>query len=446
MSSRPPRILSGVQPSGALHLGNYFGAIQQHIELQAQGECFFFIADYHALTTVKDAAVLRQNTRDVALTYLALGLDPARTVFYRQSDVPEVTEILWLLCSVTSMGLLERAHSYKEKVSKGITPSVGLFAYPALMAADILAPQADLVPVGQDQDQHVEMAKDMAEAFHAAFGKKVFTLPKTRLSPAARVPGTTFEKGAVLQVNESLRLRGGAATFDPEAYARALGAALQQAAAGGTVDTTQGLEPAAMAFDTAGVLAQGQTGTPTYELVSRTLRTVAEQPTSKLNTSRDGEVLSLEFYVPLERTLFATRDGHRQAAKMSKSYGNTIPIFAEGKALKKTVMGIETRLVDLADPMDPQEDLVLALYRLFASADEVADLEAKYRAGGFGFGRAKQALLEKIETHFAPAREKRRQLEADQGFVDDVLRAGADKARAVARATLAAARAACGLA
>ncbi|MEO6596684.1 MAG: tryptophan--tRNA ligase, partial [Planctomycetota bacterium] len=379
MSSRPPRILSGVQPSGALHLGNYFGAIQQHIELQAQGECFFFIADYHALTTVKDPAVLRQSTRDVALTYLALGLDPERTVFYRQSDVPEVTELMWMLCSVTSMGLLERAHSYKEKVSKGITPSVGLFAYPALMAADILAPQADLVPVGQDQDQHVEMAKDMAEAFHSAFGSKVFTLPKTRLSPAPRVPGTSFEKGTVLQVNVVLRLRTDAAAFDAEAYARSLGAALQQAAASGLIDTTEALEPAAVAFDAAGLAAQGRAGTAIYELVARTLRTVAEQPSSKLNTSRDGERLSLEFYVPLERVLFVTKDGHRQAAKMSKSYGNTIPIFAEGKPLKKMVMGMETRLIDLADPMDPKDDLVMALYRLFANTAEVADLETKYR-------------------------------------------------------------------
>ena len=194
------------------------------------------------------------------------------------------------------------------------------------------------------------------------------------------------------------------------------------------------------------LLIDGLSADVEFVHVARTLRTVAEQPSSKLNLSRDGAVLTIEFYVPLERTLFVTKAGQRQAAKMSKSYGNTIPIFAESKPLKKAVMGIETRLIDLADPMDPKEDLVLALYRLLANDAEVADLEAKYRAGGFGFGRAKQLLLDKIESTFAPARERRRALENDKAYVDDVLRDGAKKAREVARATLAAARSACGLA
>ena len=436
-TERPRRILSGVQPTGSLHLGNYFGAIKQHIELQAQGECYFFIANYHALTTVRDAAALRAQTFDVAVTYLALGLDPARTVFYRQSDVPEVTELTWLLCTVTSMGLLERAHSYKEKVGKGITPNVGLFAYPVLMAADILAPRADLVPVGQDQDQHVEMARDMAESFHAAFGVEVFALPKAKLSPAARVTGTTFEKGAVLQLNVSLRAD---ATFDADGYATGVRAAVAELLAQAGPETLKSTEDIETAF--AAVHAQRWPG---VTVVTRTLRTVAEMPTSTMGMSRDGGVLTLEFYVPLDRVVFATRDGQRQAAKMSKSYGNTIPIFAEGKPLKKTVMGIETRLVDLADPLDPDEDLVMALYRLFATPDEIADLAAKYRAGGFGFGRAKQALLDKIDAHFAPFRARRAELLADPGYVEDVLATGATKARATARATLDAARAACGL-
>src|SRR5437660_3817856 len=145
------RILSGVQPSGRLHIGNYFGAVKQHIALQDEGECFYFIADYHALTTTQDAQALRSRTRDAALDYLALGLDPAKATFFRQSDVPEVCELTWLIATVTGMGLLERAVSYKDKIARGISPNVGLFLYPVLMAADILAYQSDLVPVGQDQ-------------------------------------------------------------------------------------------------------------------------------------------------------------------------------------------------------------------------------------------------------------------------------------------------------
>src|SRR3954454_21068308 len=158
----PRRILSGVQPSGKLHLGNYFGAVRQHIALQDEGQCFYFIANYHALTTLQDAKQLAENTRDVALDYLALGLDPNKAVFYCQSDVPEVTELAWILGTVTNMGLLERAVSYKEKVEKGIEASVGLFTYPVLMAADILIVRSNLVPVGKDQVQHLEMTQDMA--------------------------------------------------------------------------------------------------------------------------------------------------------------------------------------------------------------------------------------------------------------------------------------------
>src|SRR5829696_7078804 len=152
--------LSGIQPSGRPHLGNYFGAIRQHIALQDQGgECFYFIADYHALTTSRDPEKLREAVLDVAITYLALGLDPEKVSLFRQSDVKEVTELAWLLSCVTGMGLLERAHSYKDKLAHGIKPSVGLFTYPVLMAADILAYDTDVVPVGKDQVQHVEMAQ-----------------------------------------------------------------------------------------------------------------------------------------------------------------------------------------------------------------------------------------------------------------------------------------------
>ncbi len=189
--------LSGIQPTGQAHLGNYFGAIRQHLASQSEdGEHFYFIADLHALTTTRDPAELRENVLDIAVTYLALGLDAEQVALFKQSDVPEVTELTWLLACVTGMGLLERAHSYKDKVAKGIKPNVGLFTYPVLMAADILAYDSTVVPVGKDQQQHVEMAQDMAQAFNALFGD-VFVRPEGRL-PAderfAKVVGLDGEK------------------------------------------------------------------------------------------------------------------------------------------------------------------------------------------------------------------------------------------------------------
>jgi tryptophanyl-tRNA synthetase len=188
------RILSGIQPSGKLHLGNYFGMMRPALDLQVQGEAYYFIANYHALTTVSEAAALRQGTLDVALDFLACGLDPARTVFYRQSDVPEVTELTWLLSVVTPMGLLERCHSYKDKVAKGIAASHGLFAYPVLMAADILAVQSNVVPVGRDQKQHVEVTRDIALKFNNQYGE-VFTIPQEAIrDDVAVVPGLDGQK------------------------------------------------------------------------------------------------------------------------------------------------------------------------------------------------------------------------------------------------------------
>jgi tryptophanyl-tRNA synthetase len=307
--------LSGVQPTGKLHLGNYFGAVRQHIALQDKGECFYFIADYHSMTTVDDPQQRRQLVRDVALDYLALGLDPNKATYFRQSDVPEVTELTWMLASVTNMGLLERATSYKDKVDKGIEPRVGLFTYPVLMAADILIYRSHLVPVGEDQVQHLEMTRDMAGKFNRAYGN-IFPLPQAKLVPhGAKVPGT------------------------------------------------------------------------------------------------DGQ-------------------------KMSKSYGNTIEIFAEGKPLRKAVMGIVTDSTPVEAPKDPDKDTVYALYSLFATEEERAALAARYRAGGLGYGEVKQMLLAKIDERFGPFREKRKQLAADPGYVEDVLRRGAAKARAEARATM----------
>jgi len=319
-----PRILSGVQPSGKLHLGNYFGALAQHIALQEQGSAFYFIADYHALTTVQDRPRLAGLVRDVALDYLALGLDPAKATFFRQSDVPEVCELTWILSTVTGLGLLERATSYKDKLARGLQPRAGLFFYPVLMAADILAYQSDLVPVGRDQVQHLEMARDMADAFHAAFGCEVFRRPAARLAEhAAVVPGT------------------------------------------------------------------------------------------------DGQ-------------------------KMSKSYGNTIDIFAEGKALKTAVMSIKTDSRGVEEPKDPESVIVWQIYRLVAPPAQAAEMAETLAKGGYGYGDAKKALLAAIEERFGPARERRRQLAADPGAVEAVLAAGGARARAEAQRTLSAVREAVG--
>ena len=318
------RILSGIQPSGKLHIGNYFGMMKPALELQEQGEAYLFIANYHAMTTIHDANALREMTADVALDFLACGIDPEKTAFYRQSDVPEVHELAWFLSTLCPMGLLERCHSYKDKTAKGIAASHGLFAYPVLMAADILAVQSDTVPVGRDQKQHVEVTRDLAIRFNNTFGE-TFAIPEPSIRESvAVVPGI------------------------------------------------------------------------------------------------DGQ-------------------------KMSKSYNNTIEIFLEGKPLRKRVMKIVTDSKELEEPKDPESCNVFALYRLFATEAEQEELAARYRAGGLGYGHAKQALFEKIDAYFAPMRERRRELEADMDYVEDVLADGAKRARALARETLGKARAAVGI-
>ena len=189
------RVLSGVQPSGNLHIGNYFGAIRQFVRLQEEHECFYFLADLHALTTVQDAARFRELVRDLATGFLALGLDPARSAVYRQSDLLEVTELSWYLSTVTSMGLLQRCHSFKDKVAQGVVPNHGLFAYPVLMAADILIVKSDMVPVGKDQKQHLEVTRDIAASFHATYGEDLFVLPEPIiLDDVAVVPGIDGRK------------------------------------------------------------------------------------------------------------------------------------------------------------------------------------------------------------------------------------------------------------
>jgi len=189
------RSLSGIQPSGILHIGNYFGAIKQFVELQDEYEGFYFLANYHALTSSPKGEDLKSNTINVILDYLALGLDPEKSTLFLQSDVPEHAELSWILSNISPMGLLERAHSYKDKVAKGIKPNVGLFTYPILMAADILMYSPDIVPVGKDQKQHLEMTRDIATKFNETYGKEVFKLPKEKIvENVATVPGTDGDK------------------------------------------------------------------------------------------------------------------------------------------------------------------------------------------------------------------------------------------------------------
>lgn len=322
--TRNLRILSGIQPSGKLHLGNYFGMMRPALELQARGNAFLFIADYHALTSVSNPETLRRNVRDVALDFLACGLDTQRTVFFRQSDVPEVQELAWLLSTVTPMGLLERCHSYKDKLAKGIAASHALFAYPVLMAADILQIQATTVPVGRDQKQHVEVTRDIAIKFNLQFGE-TFTVPDPVISEeVAVVPGV------------------------------------------------------------------------------------------------DGQ-------------------------KMSKSYNNTIDIFGEEKETRAKIMRIVTDSTPLDQPKDPSTCNIFALYKLFASESERTEMESRYRTAGFGYGTAKKALFERVWSYFEPYRMRRAELERDPGFVEAVLRNGADRARVESLNTLKAARQAVGL-
>lgn len=318
------RVLSGIQPTGRFHWGNYFGAIRQYIELQQEAESYYFIANLHALTTVRDAAQLRQNTYDAAVDLLALGLDPQRATMFVQSDVPEVSELCWLLMTGASMGLLERCHAYKEKKARGVKADVGLFTYPILMAADILAYDADVVPVGEDQVQHIEVTRDLAGSFNHQFGE-VFVLPRARvMESGAKVPGT------------------------------------------------------------------------------------------------DGQ-------------------------KMSKSYGNTLDVFADAKAQRKEIMRIVTDSRPMEEPKEPDTDHLYQLYALMASDPDRTVMAAKYRQGGFGYGEVKKALADVAEQYFAPARARRAELVAKPGEVEAILADGARRARAKASEVLTRAQRACGL-
>jgi tryptophanyl-tRNA synthetase len=285
----------------------------------------YFIANYHAMPSLRNWRTLAKNTHDVALDYLALGLDPTKAIFFRQSDVPEVTELSWILSTITPMGLLQRCVSYKDKIERGLSADHGLFAYPVLMAADILIYKSQLVPVGKDQKQHVEVTHDIAEKFNATYGE-IFVLPKERiLESTAIVPGL------------------------------------------------------------------------------------------------DGQ-------------------------KMSKSYGNTIEIFAEPKTIKTKVMSMVTDSTPLEEPKDPAKCNVLALLRLVATPQETAEWEERYRKGGTGYGHTKKRLVELLTEYFAPYREKRAALAKDPNTVEDVLRDGGRRARELARKTMDEVRHATGMA
>ncbi|MBI5761093.1 MAG: tryptophan--tRNA ligase [Planctomycetales bacterium] len=319
------RVLSGIQPTGRFHWGNYFGAIRQYIDLQHNEQAFYFIADLHALTTIRDPQHLRDYTQYAALDLLALGLDPSHATLFVQSDIPEVTELTWLLMTVTQMHLLEKCHAYKDKRAKGLPADAGLFTYPVLMAADILLYDSDVVPVGSDQVQHVEVTRDVAQRFNTIFNKEVFVLPNARtLDESAKVPGV------------------------------------------------------------------------------------------------DGE-------------------------KMSKSYNNTVDLFEPENKLRKKLMSIKTDSTPVEEAKNPDTCSVFALYKLFSSPERQSELAARYRAGGMGYGEAKQELFEIAWQFFAEARTRREKLAADPSTLRDILKDGAERARRKAAEVLDRARKACGL-
>ena len=309
------RVLSGIQPSGSLHLGNYFGMMKKMIEYQEHEDLFCFIANYHAQTSVSDGKALARGTLEAAANFLALGMDPERSTFWVQSDVIEVQELTWVLSNFTPMGLLERCHSYKDKVARGIAANHGLFAYPVLMTADILLFQSNTVPVGKDQKQHVEVARDIAIKFNNEYGE-IFTVPEAEIDDeVATVPGL------------------------------------------------------------------------------------------------DGQ-------------------------KMSKSYGNTIDLFAEDNALRKQVMRIVTDPTPVEDPKDPDQCNVYKIYRLFLDKAQDEALRRRYQAGGLAYGEVKQELFETVRDYFAPHAARRKELLADVDGLKRILAQGATKARYAGAKTL----------
>ncbi|MGB0678317.1 MAG: tryptophan--tRNA ligase [Polyangiales bacterium] len=316
--------LTGIKPTATPHLGNYMGAIRPALALAEAHRALYFIADYHALTSVRDPAALQSHVYDVAATWLACGLDPSRTLLFRQSDVPEHCELMWILSCLVAVGQLERGHAYKDALAQGGAPNAGLFLYPVLMSADILLYDADVVPVGRDQLQHLELTRDLAQRLNHLYGADLVRVPEAQISHAAVLPGT------------------------------------------------------------------------------------------------DGR-------------------------KMSKSHGNTLPLFATRKQLRRAVMGIVSDSTPLEAPKEPNGATVCTLYRIFASEADVETLEAKLRAGGFGWGHAKEALFEELDAMLAPFRERYAALRRDEAGLDGVLQQGAAEARRIAQRTLGRVRAAVGM-
>ncbi len=319
------RFLSGIQPSGKLHIGNYFGYVQPNKEAHQKADAgFIMIADLHALTSIHDRDVLHLSIQDMVADLIACGFDLEKTTVFRQSDIPEHAELMWILSTVTPMGLLERAVSYKEKVEKGIASSLGLFAYPVLQTADILLYDIDVVPVGKDQTQHLEMARDIAIKFNNTYGETLVVPKGVVREEVAVVPGT------------------------------------------------------------------------------------------------DGQ-------------------------KMSKSYGNTVPLFGDEKSIKKAIMGIVTDSKGVEESKDPETCTVYKMHKLFLSSADAKELAEKYKAGGLGYGDAKKMLLETYMDYFAAMRAKRSELEKKPDYVKEVILQGAKKASAVAQGTMNKVRKAVGL-
>ena len=310
MSIHKKRVLSGIQPSGKLHLGNYFGMMSRMIEYQESNDLFCFIVNYHALTTIHDKNELKDNTLNAALDFLALGMDPEKSTFWVQSDVPQVTELTWLLSNMAGVGLMERSTSYKDKIEKGLKPHMGLFSYPVLMAAGILLYGSDIVPVGKDQKQHLEITRDIAIKFNNTYGN-ILIIPEA-------------------SINQDTKLIPGI----------------------------------------------------------------------------DGQ-------------------------KMSKSYGNTIPIFAEEKIIKKAVMSILTDSAGINEPKDKDTPL-FQIYSMFLDTDGKKLLNDRYDTPGLRYGDLKNELFEKTIEYFSPFREKRTQLSKDMDFVYKTLEIGRIKASKVA--------------
>ncbi|MCK9352111.1 MAG: tryptophan--tRNA ligase [Candidatus Pacebacteria bacterium] len=311
MTDKKKILLSGVKPTGRPHIGNYFGAMKQFADLQDEYDARVFIADYHAITTVQNAAELSRNTLDVALDYLAIGIDPKKTLLFKQSDLPELCELAWIFNCITTMPYLMRAHAYKDAEAKNKEINVGIFDYPILMTADILIQDADAVPVGQDQKQHVEYARDTAEKFNRIFGE-TFKLPNSLILDHVKIiPGT------------------------------------------------------------------------------------------------DGQ-------------------------KMSKSYGNTIALFAEFEDIKKAVMSIPTNSQGVDESKDPEKDNIFALHKHFADAEEIEEIEKRYTNGGLGYKESKEILISNIEKFIAPLREKRKEFAKDEDAVRKMLKENGEKAREIA--------------